>query len=125
MIRGFAYKGKSLEELQKMSLTQLAEIFPADARRKLKRLTDKEKQFIQKVMNSKKPVRTHLRDMIIIPSMVGKTIMIHDGKTFQPVVISEEMIGHRLGEFALTRKRVMHNAPGIGATKSSASLSVK
>ena len=57
--------------------------------------------------------------------MVGKIIMVYDGKTFQPVGIIGEMIGHRLGEYALTRKKVQHNAPGIGATKSSASLSVK
>jgi small subunit ribosomal protein S19 len=63
--------------------------------------------------------------MLILPFMVGKNVMVHDGKTFQPVFITEEMIGHRLGEFALTRRRVTHSAPGIGATRSSASLSVK
>ncbi len=121
----FAYHGKTLEELQRMSLTELANLLPSNERRKINRLSDEEKKFVQKAQNSKKPVKTHLRTMIILPFMVGKIIMIYDGKTFQPVTIIGEMIGHRLGEYALTRKKVQHNAPGIGATKSSASLSVK
>ncbi|MBN2459426.1 30S ribosomal protein S19 [Candidatus Woesearchaeota archaeon] len=123
--KGFSYQGKSLEELQKLSLSELAELLPSESRRKIKKLTDKEKQFLEKVKISKKPAKTHLRDMIILPFMVGKNIMVHDGKGFQQIFIVEEMIGHRLGEFALTRKRITHSAPGIGATRSSASLSVK
>lgn len=126
MIRkGFAYRGKTLEEIQEMSTSELAGLLPSNARRKIKRFGEEEKKFIQKMHASKKPVRTHLRSMIVLPMMVGKLILVHDGKSFQPVNIIEEMIGHRLGEFVLTRKRVMHSAPGIGATRSSASLSVK
>jgi small subunit ribosomal protein S19 len=121
----FAYHGKTLEELQRMSITELANLMPSNERRKINRLTDEEKKFIEKVQAAKKPVKTHLRSMIILPFMIGKIIMVYDGKTFQPVGIIGEMIGHRLGEYALTRKKVQHNAPGIGATKSSASLSVK
>ena len=57
--------------------------------------------------------------------MIGQTIKVHNGKEFMIVSITEEMIGHCLGEFAFTRRRVEHSAPGIGATKSSAALSVK
>jgi small subunit ribosomal protein S19 len=121
----FVYHGKTLEELQRMSITELAHLVPSNERRKINRLNDEEKKFIEKVQISKKPVKTHLRSMIILPFMVGKIVMVYDGKTFQPVSIIGEMIGHRLGEYALTRKKVQHNAPGIGATKSSASLSVK
>ena len=121
----FTYHGKTLEELQKMSLTELAALMPSTERRKISRLNDKEKKLIGKVQLSKKPIKTHLRSMIILPFMVGKIIMVYDGRTFQPVNVISEMIGHRLGEYALTRKKVQHNAPGIGATKSSASLSVK
>lgn len=121
----FTYRGKTLEELQKMSLTELAVLMPSTERRKISRLNDKEKKLIGKVQLSKKPIKTHLRSMIILPFMVGKIIMVYDGRTFQPVNVISEMIGHRLGEYALTRKKVQHNAPGIGATKSSASLSVK
>jgi len=123
--KGFTYKGKSLEELQKMSLTELSAILPSNAKRKIKRLDEQEKKFIRKVQTSKKPVKTHLRSMIVLPLMVGKTVMVHNGKSFQQVNIIEEMIGHRLGEFVFTRTRVTHSAPGIGATRSSASLSVK
>ena len=121
----FTYQGKTVEELQKLSLPELARLLPSNERRKINRLTDDEKKFMAKVQSAKKPIKTHLRSMIILPFMVGKLIMIYDGKTFQPVTVIGEMIGHRLGEYAMTRKKVMHNAPGIGATKSSASLSVK
>jgi small subunit ribosomal protein S19 len=121
----FVYHGKTLEELQRMSFTELANLMPSNERRKISRLNDEEKKFIDKVQVAKKPVKTHLRSMIILPFMVGKIIMVYDGRTFQPVSVIGEMIGHRLGEYALTRKKVQHNAPGIGATKSSASLSVK
>jgi small subunit ribosomal protein S19 len=121
----FTYRGKTVEELQKISLQELAYLLPSSERRKINRLSDKEKGFMAKVQESKKPVKTHLRNMIILPFMVGKTVLVHDGKSYQQVIIIPEMIGHRFGEFALTRKKVMHNAPGIGATKSSASLSVK
>jgi small subunit ribosomal protein S19 len=120
-----AYRGKTLEELQRISINELAILLPSNERRKINRLNDQEKKFIEKVKISKKPVKTHLRSMIILPFMVGKTILVYDGKIFQPVNVIIEMIGHRLGEYTLTRKKVQHNAPGIGATKSSASLSVK
>ncbi len=125
MRKGFSYKGKTLEELQNMSFPELASLLNSEGSRKIKRLGEQEKKFIKKVQTSKKPVRTHLRSMIVLPFMVGKTILVHDGKGFQPVNVIEEMIGHRLGEFVFTRGRVSHSAPGIGATRSSASLSVK
>ena len=125
MRKAFSYKGKSLQELQELSITELSALFPTNERRKIRRMGEKEKKFMKKVENSKKPVKTHLRDMIILPFMVGKTIMVHSGKEFQQVNVIEEMIGHKLGEYIFTRNRVAHNAPGIGATKSSAALSVK
>ena len=122
----FNFKGKSLEELQSMSTDELAAILTSKARRKIKRgFTDAEKAFLKSIRNSKKTVETHCRSMIILPEMVNKQIKIHSGKVFEEVLIQPEMIGHYLGEFAMTRKKVTHSAPGIGATKSSASISVK
>ena|SRR3989338_2342430 len=122
----FMYKGKSLDELNKMSLTELAEILPSRYRRKIKRgLTDQDKILLKRIERNDKNLKTHDRDMIILPSFIGKIIKIHNGKEFVPVMIQDEMIGHYLGEFALTRKKIAHNAPGIGATKSSAAISVK
>lgn len=73
----------------------------------------------------KKPVKTHVRDMVVLPKMVGLKLAVHNGKEFVTVVVMEHMIGHYLGEFAQTRRRVEHSAPGVGATKSSSSQSVK
>lgn len=122
----FAFRGKSIDELKAMSLSDLTSLLTSDARRKIKRgFTDEEKVLLKALDSSSKPVKTHCRDMLILPNMVGKNIMIHTGKIFQSVIIQEEMIGHKLGEFALSRKRTSHNSPGVGATRSSASVSVR
>jgi len=127
----FTYRGKTLDDIQKMSLTDLAEILPARQRRTLKRgFTDAQKKFLNQIKRfkdgiKKKPVKTHCRNMIVLPEFVGMTINVYRGKSFEPIIIQPEMIGHYLGEFALTRSKVQHSAPGIGATKSSSAVSVK
>ncbi len=121
----FRYRGKTLEELNTMSLNQLAELFPARQRRTLKRgLTDNQKKFVNKI-EKKDVIKTQLRDMIVLPSMVGKVIRIHNGKAFEAVTILEEMIGHYFGELVLTRKRITHSSPGVGGSKSSSNVSVR
>ena len=122
----FTYKGKTIDELKKLSLNELAQLLPSRQRRKIKRgFIDQHKILIKKLRSNEKNIETHDRDMIILPEMIGSTIKVYNGKDFMPVMIEPEMIGHYLGEFALTRKKVAHSAPGIGATRSSASLSVK
>ena len=118
----FAFRGKSLEELKAMSLNDLAGLLTTDARRKMKRgFTEEEKRFLANYEKSgTKPVKTHCRDMLVLPDMVGKTIMIHSGKDFQSIIIQAEMIGHRFGELVLSKKRVTHNSPGVGASRSGA-----
>lgn len=126
MAKEFIFRGKTMEELAKMSIDDFAKLIPSRERRKIKRgFTEQEKKLIEDVKANPKNIKTHARDMIIIPEMVNKTIQIHNGKEWTQVLITGEMLGHRLGEFALTRKVVRHSAPGIGATRSSASLSVK
>jgi len=121
----FTYRGKTLEELKQMSLKQLAEYLPARQRRTLLRgLSDVQKKLLEDIKNGKE-IKTHLRDMIILPEMIGKMIKVHRGNGFEIVRIEDDMLGHYLGEFVLTRKKVSHSAPGIGATRSSASLSVR
>lgn len=61
--------------------------------------------------NKKEVVKTYSRRSTIFPDFVGHTIAIHNGKDFIPVYITEEMVGHKLGEFALTRKNGGHSAP--------------
>jgi len=121
----FTYTGKTVEELQKLSMTEFAELVPSRVRRSIKRMGDDQKRFLEKVEKGNKNVKTHNRDMPITPSMIGKTIKIYQGKEFVPMIITEEMLGHCLGEFAQTRKKVQHSAPGIVSTKSSGAWSVK
>lgn len=126
MARVFTYKGKTIEELQEMSIEEFAKLVPARQKRSLLRgFSEKQKKFLEKLKTAQKPPRTHCRDLIIIPEMVGKIIMVHNGKDWIRLDVKAEMLGHRLGEFALTRKRIMHSAPGVGATKSSKFLPLK
>jgi len=114
-----------LEELQALSLNQFAEIIPSRQRRSLMRgITEEQKKVLEKVKKNHKNIKTHCRDLVVLPEMVGHTVKIYNGKEFVSVAILDEMVGHFLGEFALTRRRVGHNAPGVGAKKSSAAISV-
>lgn len=122
----FRYRGKNLEELKKLSLKEFALLLPSKQRRKMTRgFTEQQKKLLKKIRVNKNNIETHSRDMTILPEMVGKTIKVHRGNSFVPVIIQEEMIGHSLGEFVLTREKVSHSSPGVGATRSSASISVK
>jgi small subunit ribosomal protein S19 len=131
MVREFTYRGYTLDQLLQMSMDEFIKLLPSRQRRSLKRgLTEAQRKLLEKVRKYKrlginKPIRTHARDMIILPEMVGMTIAVHNGKEFVPVEIVPEMIGHRLGEFAITNKRVVHGRPGIGATKSSMYVPLK
>ncbi len=121
----FSYRGRSLDELKGMDLDTFVELLPARQRRKLKReLTDDQKKLTQKLREGK-TVRTHLRDMIVLPEMVGHTIGVHNGKAFANFEVMPEMIGHYVGEYALTRTRVSHGGPGVGATRSSKYVPLK
>ncbi|MBW2970207.1 30S ribosomal protein S19 [Candidatus Woesearchaeota archaeon] len=126
MAKEFLYYGKNSQEIAKMSLEEFAKLVPSRERRKIKRgFTEIEKKLLADIKSNPKDIKTHARDMIIIPEMLGKTIKVYSGKEWVPVIITPELLGHRLGEFALTRRQVRHSAPGIGATRSSASLSVR
>ena len=127
----FTYRGKTIEELKQMPIQEFTKLLKTRERRSLSRgFTDAQKRLIKKIDatnqgKNKKAIKTHCRGMIILPSMVGLTIHIHTGKEFKAIEIQKEMVGHRLGEFAETRTRLKHSAPGIGATRSSAHQSVK
>ena len=122
----FTYRGKTLEELQNLTEKEFAMLLPARQRRTILRgFNDYQKVFLKKLRKGKNNVETHCRDMIVLPEMVGKTLLIHKGNKFEGVLIQPEMIGHYLGEFAATRNRVSHSAPGVGATRSSSSVSVR
>lgn len=124
----FAYRGLPLEELQKLSIEELLPLLPSRMRRTLKRgLTAKQDKLLNDVQKSKEGdvIKTHCRDMIILPSFVDHRIDVYNGKEFQRVDIQPNMIGHYLGEFALTRQKVKHTGPGVGATRSSKYMPLK
>jgi small subunit ribosomal protein S19 len=129
MARKFLFRGKSLEELEKMNTEEFSLLLNSRERRSLRRgLTRDEKKLLERIRNSKgqdKLIRTKARDVIILPEMVGAKIGIYNGKEFKPVTVEASMIGHRLGEFALTRGRIKHSAPGLGATRSSKFVPLK
>jgi len=121
----FKYRGYTIAKLRKMKLEELAALLPARQRRKLKRELRAEEEKLLEKIERRDEVKTHLRDAIVLPSMVGKKIGIHNGKSFEYVEIKPEMIGHYLGEFAMTRKKVVHGAAGVGATRSSKYVPLK
>ena len=132
--REFTYKGYTAEELKSMSMDDFIQILPSRQRRSLKRsLTDQQRILIEKIRGARRAaekgenrtVKTHCRDMVIIPEMIGLTIHVHNGKEFIPVEVTPEKIGHYLGEFAPTHKRVVHGSPGIGASRSSMYVPLK
>jgi len=124
----FTYRGKSIEELKQMDIREFAKLLKSNEKRTALRQSDEIQNFIiraQKKIKRKKPVKTHLRHLVIVPQMVGMRVMIHNGKDFVSIEIVKEMLGHRLGEFSVTRNKVKHGSAGVGATRSSASRSVK
>ena len=131
MVKTFNFKGKSVEELQKISNDELFSLLNSRQRRSLKRgLSDNKKKLITEIKlakegKNKNTIKTHQRDLIILPYMVGITISVFSGKEFTPITISTEMIGHYLGEYVITNKRVSHGAPGVGASRSSLYVPLK
>ncbi|MFC7134236.1 MULTISPECIES: 30S ribosomal protein S19 [Salinibaculum] len=128
----FTYRGHTLDELQEMTLEEVAELLPARQRRTIERgLSVDHEKLLEKARDAEEeqtannPIRTHLRDMPIVPEMVGLTFAVHNGQSFERVKVEPEMLGHYLGEFQLTRTSVEHGQAGIGATRSSKFVPLK
>jgi len=121
----FLYRGRKVADLAKMSIEELAGLLPARQRRSIKRGLVKENKNLLASLKNKDSVRTHIRNMIVMPDMVGKNLEIYNGKSFEKVEVMPEMIGHFFGEFSLTRGRVQHGAAGVGATRSSKYVPLK
>ncbi len=128
------YRGFTLEQLQSMSMDEFINLLPSRPRRSLHRgLPQEQRTLLEKLREAREhakkgeaaTVKTHVRDMTILPEMVGLTINVHNGKEFVQVEIKPEMIGHSLGEFAITNKPVRHGTPGIGASRSSMYVPLK
>ena len=131
MVKIFEFQGMDLKELEKIPMDQLFKLFPARQRRSLGRgISDGKRKLVGEIKASKagtlkNPIRTHLRDLIILPYMVGVQVNVYSGKEFTAVNISPEMISHYLGEYVITNKKVSHGAPGVGASRSSLYVPLK
>ncbi|KAG0262811.1 ribosomal protein S15 [Mortierella polycephala] len=133
--RKFSYRGIDLDKLLDLTSEELMDLVNARPRRRFQRgLKRKPMGLIKKLRQAKKDapamekpavVKTHLRNMIIVPEMIGSVVGVYNGKTFNQVEIKPEMIGHYLGEFSITYKPVKHGRPGIGATHSSRFIPLK
>jgi small subunit ribosomal protein S19 len=127
MPKEFKYRGKTVEELKAMSMDEFIRLLPSRKRRSLRRgLTNEQRIVLEKLRkNSQKPVRTHARDLVILPEMIGKSIHVFNGREFIEVKINEKMVGHYVGEYSITMNPVRHGRPGIGASRSSMYIPLK
>ena len=127
MPKNFKYRGKSIDELKAMSMDEFINLLPSRMRRSLKRGLSNEQRIILERLRTEdaKPIRTHARDMVVLPEMMGKIIHVHNGNEFVELRINEKMLGHYLGEFIITNKLVRHGKPGIGASRSSMYIPLK
>jgi len=130
----FMYRGFNIEQLQKLSMDEFISLLPARQRRSLKRgLSIEKRVLLEKIRRAKKRqergkkviVKTHIKDLIILPEMVGASLAVYNGKDFIEITITPEMIGHYLGEFIITTKTVKHGSPGLRATRSSMYVPLK
>lgn len=124
----FTYRGKTTEELKSMDIREFSKLLPSRERRTVLRQFNEIEKFVNDCktkISKKKNIRTHIRDLVIVPQMIGMKIFVYNGKTFLPVEIIGEMLGHRLGEFSITRSRIHHGSAGVGATKGSKAKSKK
>ncbi len=134
MPKEFRYRGYSADELQVMSMDEFIRILPSRQRRSLQRgLSQEQRVLLERVREAKEAnkqgqkmvVKTHARDMVILPEMIDVTLLVHNGKEFTSIEVTPGMVGHFIGEFAITNKPVKHGTPGIGASRSSMYVPLK
>eukprot|EP00448_Togula_jolla_P001036 CAMPEP_0170610080 /NCGR_PEP_ID=MMETSP0224-20130122/22463_1 /TAXON_ID=285029 /ORGANISM="Togula jolla, Strain CCCM 725" /LENGTH=144 /DNA_ID=CAMNT_0010935421 /DNA_START=69 /DNA_END=503 /DNA_ORIENTATION=- len=122
--RKFSYRGVDLDKLVDMSNQDLMELFRARQRRKFSRgikrapitLLKKLRKAKRETAYGEKPeaVKTHLRNMVIVPEMIGSVVGVYSGKQFINVEVKPDMIGHYLAEFSITYKPIRHGRGGSG-----------
>jgi small subunit ribosomal protein S19 len=131
MPKEFRYRGFTVDQLNSMSTEAILQLLPSRARRSLNRgISDDKRKLLEDVRSQKDgklvgQIKTHARDMLVLPVMVGATVGVYTGKEFLSIQIKPEMIGHYLGEYAITNKKVVHGTPGIGASRSSLYVPLK
>jgi len=135
LVREFRFRGYNQDQLKSISIEALLPLLNARQRRSLnkrvgkymngqtRKLREEIKLALKGTLNNK--LKTHVRDMIILPDMIGLSISVHNGKEFYEVTVKPEMVGHYLGEYAITNKRVQHGSPGVGSSRSSLYVPLK
>lgn len=122
---------KKYKELLPLMTSRIRRKFAHDIRAKEIRLlkkvaaAKKAAPIVDGIQEKPSTVKTHLRNMVILPQMVGGVIGVYNGKSYVTVEVKPPMIGHYLGEFSITYKPVAHGRPGIGATNSSRFIPLK
>lgn len=114
------FRGKTIDELKKLDVREFAKLLRSISRRYTLRQFQKIELFVrraQKKQASGKRIKTHIRDIVIVPQLVGMNIQVYNGRQYIPVEITIETLGHKLGEFSPTRSKVKHSKSGVGATK--------
>jgi|SRR3989344_614787 len=127
MAKKFTFRGMEIEEVKRLNLEQFMKLIPTKLRRSMKRMAVKMRKFIEKLRKTdpKKPMKTHLREMVIIPEMLERRFQVYNGKDWVDFMVTPQMLGRRLGEYSITIKMVKHSGPGIGATRGSKSVELK
>ncbi len=127
MPKNFMYRGRSVDDLKAMSMDEFINLLPSRMRRSLRRGLSNEQRIVLERLrqDNGKPIKTHARDMVVLPEMIGKIILVHSGQQFVEIRINEKMLGHYLGEYVITNKLVRHGKPGIGASRSSMYIPLK
>ena len=128
----FSFRGVELEKLLELSGSEVRDMLNARQRRRFSRgVPPRYNRLVRKLVKAKReaaasgphekpaPVKTHLRNMIVMPEMIGSIVAVYNGKHFGLVEVKPQMVGHYLGEFSITYKPVSHGRAGIGATKTS------
>ncbi|MBN2881663.1 ribosomal protein S19 family protein [Candidatus Woesearchaeota archaeon] len=118
VVKIFKFHGKTADEVKNLSEDEFLKLIPSRSRRSILRgLSDEQQAFMRKLEKGKDNIETHLRDLVVVPKMIGKTIKIHNGKEFVPVLILPDHLGYFFGELALTRKKANHSKTGVGSKK--------
>ena len=109
------FRGRNVEELKAVSTREFSKLVKSRERRTILRNYDVIEAFIKRMeikIAKGKMMKTHDRTIVIVPRMLGKRIGVYNGKEFVKVDITYEMLGHRLGEFSMTRRIAKHTSLG-------------
>jgi len=126
MAKELSWQGMNEEKVKELDLKEFMKLIPSRQRRSLSRgFTEQQKILLKQIDAGKDNIKTHCRNMIILPKMIGKTFRVYNGKEFVQVIVTFEMIAHTLGTFSHTRKLIKHSSAGVGATRSSKAASAR